>query len=474
MLNKRHKAIAFVTVVVTGISLLAGISLKESIGMFMLGLALAWVVGSETASQTYGSLRNSSGRILPTLRIWLLMAGGGALFALVCDASHFNSSFLTSASMCIWGLLISPFAQLPTRRRWLKVVVWSLGVIVFFVISGITTTSGHATSAQTRRMGNLLAPALIALAVGIGWLAKAWKLILSGIATKEEPAVSEEPQDAAPRERTGMLYASLVAGIIILTISLGGFTFKAFSDSVLPYQVVSPLPTGPSPEAMGRLLVAGCFLLLAWWPYACWKRILEREPNTAPANVLRHKSVTVIVGMCFVVVLSLAVTFGIQNGSDRVTTTQLEEVANGWHGIAVRIGTIKSRHLRTTRDYIEAYEEIGSLLPEYDSKLQRTMKILSTAEQRDRNRGPLNIRQFFDGGNEQKLLLWDNQMFQELRRDSNLTRQEVLAAKRMARLPQSYQVEFWNENFRPMLENERLLRQQMLLLLKHRPDAAAK
>lgn len=201
-------------------------------------------------------------------------------------------------------------------------------------------------------------------------------------------------------------------------------------------------------------------MLLAWWPYACWKKILERKPNTSLANVKSHQRVAVVLGILFTVVLSVAITFGIQNGNDRIATAQIEEGAKDFQDVAAKIGAIKSRDLRSTKDYIEAYGEIDPLLVEFDSKLQSFTDILSEAKERDRKRGPFNIQQLF-GGKEKEWLVWDDQIFALLREDSEVTRKEVLATKQMATLPEERQVEFWNKNFRPLLEEENILRQKI-------------
>jgi len=53
MLNRRHKAILFLTLVFTGSSLLAGATLNTAFGLLLLGGALAWLVGSRTAKKGY-------------------------------------------------------------------------------------------------------------------------------------------------------------------------------------------------------------------------------------------------------------------------------------------------------------------------------------------------------------------------------------------------------------------------------------
>ena len=46
MLNRRHKTVLFITLVATGSALLAGASLGEGLGIFILGATFAWVIGS--------------------------------------------------------------------------------------------------------------------------------------------------------------------------------------------------------------------------------------------------------------------------------------------------------------------------------------------------------------------------------------------------------------------------------------------
>ena len=50
-LNRRYKAILFVTLVVSGCALLRGAELREALGFMMLGIAFAWSIGSSTASK---------------------------------------------------------------------------------------------------------------------------------------------------------------------------------------------------------------------------------------------------------------------------------------------------------------------------------------------------------------------------------------------------------------------------------------
>ena len=210
-------------------------------------------------------------------------------------------------------------------------------------------------------------------------------------------------------------------------------------------------------------------MLLAWWPYGCWKSILQREPNTNVRNVRRHKIVTGIIGGLFVTVLCVAVAFGIQNGSDRQSTVQVETATKGFQDVATKIGSIKSRDLRTTRDYIEAYEAIDPLLGDFDAKLKQFTDVLDVTEQRERTRGPLNIQRLY-GRKSKEWLTWDMSTFALLREDSELTKKQIQVVRQMAELPEGSQVEYWKQNFQPLQQEEEVLRQKLATAQKSKPN----
>ena len=116
MLNRRHKAILFITLVMTGSALLAGASLSEGLGILILGVAAAWLIGSQTTSRISDSLRRVPGKSWPTIRVLLVMAVAGALLVLVAVWSNFNS-FMAAAALGLFGMLISPVRQLPIQKR---------------------------------------------------------------------------------------------------------------------------------------------------------------------------------------------------------------------------------------------------------------------------------------------------------------------------------------------------------------------
>ena len=103
------------------------------------------------------------------------------------------------------------------------------------------------------------------------------------------------------------------------------------------------------------------------------------------ANVKRHKRVTTALGALFTVILSLAMTFGIQSGYDRIAYARLENKMKDFKDVVkdvvAKIGAVKSRDLQTTKDYIDAYAEMEPLQVEYDGRLRSFADFLSEAKQ---------------------------------------------------------------------------------------------
>lgn len=464
MLNRRHKTVLFITLVATGSALLAGASLGEGLGIFILGATFAWVIGSGSASRVFDSARKVPSRSWPWVKFLLGMALGGCLLCAVAVGSNFNS-FLVTSSIAIFGMLITPVGQLATSKRWLKFIFALLGIVVFVAtalsLAAVLFDAHLVVNDDAERMGQLTVYALVALLIGMWWLVKGWRLTLGGI-NVDPSGLTTEPENGRARASI-WLYLFLFLGAMVLTLSLGTLAFSAFSDSTFAFEV-KPRTVPPNPLSP----VIG-LMLLAWWPYGCWKSILQREPNTNVRNVRRHKIVTGIIGGLFVTVLCVAVAFGIQNGSDRQSTVQVETATKGFQDVATKIGSIKSRDLRTTRDYIEAYEAIDPLLGDFDAKLKQFTDVLDVTEQRERTRGPLNIQRLY-GRKSKEWLTWDMSTFALLREDSELTKKQIQVVRQMAELPEGSQVEYWKQNFQPLQQEEEVLRQKLATAQKSKPN----
>ena len=188
-------------------------------------------------------------------------------------------------------------------------------------------------------------------------------------------------------------------------------------------------------------------MLLGFWPFAAWRKILLREPNVKPQYLKRHKRMTLALGVIFAVVLSVAITFGAQNGDDRRRVDAIEQGKQEFGAVAAKIGSIKSRELKSTADYINAYSEIEPLLNDFDERLTKLSATFKEAQNADEHRGPLNIQRLYRHRDTQ--LFWDVQVLQLLREDTDVTRRQIQVTKEMATLPDGNQVEFWNANFLP-------------------------
>lgn len=460
-LNRRHKALLFITLVITGTSLLAGAQLNEALGLLMLGAAFAWLVGSRTASTAYDRFRNLPGKAWPCLRVLLLMALGGTVLTGLADGWNYNS-FLVVAGMCVFWLLISPFRVVPVQHWLSKAVFWLVAVFVFFVAVVAASTATADAPRNARKLGQLSAYALIALPIAFLWLSKGWKLLVVGI-TAPESTTTAPTADSETQQRSSSGYIALFLGFVLVTLWLGLVAFSASSDSASALESTKSQDTQQTWSFIGVLMLAG------WGLYACWQRILRREPNAVPRNLRRHKLVTLLLGGIFTVVISVAVVFGIQNGSDRQLTAEVEQSMSSFQGVAQKIGAIKARDLKTTRDYIDAYGEMEPLLADFDSKLEHFDSILARADQRYNSRGPLNIQRLYS--HEREWLTWDHKVFGLLHKDSELTRKQIAAVGQMAEVPPEQQVDFWKDNVKPLLDQEDVLRQDLQSLLKAKPGS---
>jgi hypothetical protein len=450
-LNRRHKAILFVTLVVSGCALLLGAELRAALGFMMLGVAFAWATGSETASKVYAGLKGVSGTFYSWIRLPLAMVLAGGLFGGVLLYSRANP-VLAVAFMCAAGIFLAPLTPLPTQKLWLRVPLILLAVAAYLVATwGMISTDLIATNKYAARYGQLAFTGLLTFVVGFFWLSKGWNLIERGISSASSVDI---PPPKAPAKSPWGHYISLLIGVIVLILWLGLLAWSGSSD--WEYAPEKTTETRGS-NLFGQFVFV---VVLASWPYFSWRTILGRESNADPKRLRSHRRTSAIAGMIFVVVLSLAVTYGVQNGTDRRMVEKIEAVAKDLIAVATKIGTIKQRDLQTTDDYIQAYSEIDALLPDFESKIQECADVYREARQTDENRGLINTQLFYKS---HKPEMWKNNidMLDLLRQVDSLTKQEALTARNMAALPARDQVNFWQKEFKPLLVQEDDLRQKI-------------
>ena len=449
--NRRHKAILFVTLVASGCALLLGAELKEALGSMMLGVAFAWAIGSDTAARLYGCLKGVSGAFYSWIRLPLAMGLAGAVLGAVLLFTRANP-VLVVAVMCAAGIFLAPLTPLPTQKIWLRIPLVLLGIAAYLLATfGMISTDPIAASKYGERYGQLAVTGLLTSTVGFYWLSKGWRLIDSGI-TSALPA--DTPPSAITTRAPWGQYISLTLGVLVLSLWLGLLAWSASSD----WQYAPEKTTDTKGNNLfGQFVFA---VLLASWPYFSWRSIIRREPNSVPKLLHRHRRISAVAGMIFVVLLSLAVTYGVQNGNDRRMVEKIEAVAKDLAAAGSKIGSIKQRDLKTTEDYIQAYSEIGDLLPDFEAKINEYAAVYQEARQVDEGRGPINT-QFFYKSHKADIWKIDLDMLNLLRQVDSLTKQEVLTTRNMASLPPRDQPEFWEKEFRPLLVQQDELREKI-------------
>ena len=188
-LNGRHKAILFLTLVVTGCALLLDAEIKATLWFLILGLAFALAVGSGTASKISDSLKKNSGTVFSWVRMPLVMALAGAWLGAVLLVSLANPA-IGVAAMCLAGIVAEPYIGVPTQKLWLKIPLAILAAVSFFFAEGAVLLTASSTSGELAgRIGEATVPAFLAFFIGIMWLSKGWSLIQRGISAQPEMEV---------------------------------------------------------------------------------------------------------------------------------------------------------------------------------------------------------------------------------------------------------------------------------------------
>ena len=164
-----------------------------------------------------------------------------------------------------------------------------------------------------------------------------------------------------------------------------------------------------------------------------------------------------------VAVLSVAVALGIQDHDDRVLETQVAQRESELRTLGAQIAAIKDHQFRTMDEYIAAYARVEPLLKDYDQKLQQYSELSNTAQQRDQNRGLINIKRLHSRYNAEA---WRNnaEIIELVRQVNEVMKKEASVIHDMASLPEKEQVQFWHDEFMPLTEQEHALREQLVLV----------
>ena len=160
--------------------------------------------------------------------------------------------------------------------------------------------------------------------------------------------------------------------------------------------------------------------------------------------------------------LGVAVVLGIQNREDHVLTGQITQTEAQLRALGTRIADIKDYEFRTMAEYVAAYAKIEPLLTEYDQKLQEYGELYNTAQQRDQKRGLINIQRLQNRYNPE---VWRNtsEIIALIREINDVMKREASVIQDMRSLPEPERVQFWHEEFMPLLAQEHALRERLLV-----------
>jgi hypothetical protein len=180
----------------------------------------------------------------------------------------------------------------------------------------------------------------------------------TGLLEVTNSAASTEPQAKSAK----WLYLELCVMLLVFIFSAIINVFLAVSDSVFP---LDNKPTAPN-----TIVVVGMLIGMV----ALWRAILRREPKTNDKFRKKHLRFVSVAGAALAVLLSTAALWGYKNGDDRIKVHKIEVLLSDFTAVgqvATRVDEIRSRSMKTTKDYVDAYSEVEAPLGEWKSKVDQ-------------------------------------------------------------------------------------------------------
>src|SRR5216684_1452906 len=185
----------------------------------------------------------------------------------------------------------------------------------------------------------------------------------------------------------------------------------------------------------------------------------QSEPK---AVGMRFRSWMIAVSLLVASALGVAVVLGVQNHEDHVLTAQITQTESELRATGARIAHIKDHEFKTMAEYVAAYAQVEPLLIEYDQKLREYSELYNTAQQRDQKRGLLNIQRLHNRYNP---AVWRNtsEIIALIREINDVMKKEASVIRDMRSIPKQEQVQFWHEEFMPLLAEEQALRERLVV-----------
>ena len=183
---------------------------------------------------------------------------------------------------------------------------------------------------------------------------------------------------------------------------------------------------------------------------------------SGPRAAAKRRPIWITVSFIIAGALGVAIIFAIQTHDDHILTAQITQTEGELRATGARIADIKDHEFKTMAEYVAAYAQIEPLLTEYDQKLREYSELYNRAQQRDQKRGLLNIQRLRNRYNPE---VWRNtsELIAIIREINDVMNKETSVIQDMRSLPEQEQVQFWHEEFMPLVAQEHALRERLLI-----------
>jgi len=163
------------------------------------------------------------------------------------------------------------------------------------------------------------------------------------------------------------------------------------------------------------------------------------------------------------------VAIGVQRHNDQQLAAQMIRSEVELQTIGAEISGIKDHEFKTMAEYANAYVQVAPLLDDYDDKLEVYADLCKRAQRRDQRRSLINILRNQNSCSSD-VRRNTSEIIELVRAISAVMRKEASVIRDMSSLPHEEQVQFWHEEFVPLLAQEHALRERLALAGQKMPS----
>lgn len=186
------------------------------------------------------------------------------------------------------------------------------------------------------------------------------------------------------------------------------------------------------------------------------------EPKRHTTRLRLRLRIIVISLIIVAAVVAIVIAVGIQNHNDRLLSAQLIQSEVELQTTGASIADIKDHKFKTMAEYVSAYAQVEPLMNDYDHKLRAYADLCNRAQRRDKRRSLVNILRREKPYSPE---VWRNalEIIQLVRQISSVMKKEASVIRDMSSFPEDQQVQFWHEEFVPLLTQEHALRERLVV-----------